>query len=358
MMAMNELLEMSHYDFELPEKQIAKTPLLPKKNAKLLVYNRHKDSITHTYFRNFSHFLPKNTLLVFNDTKVIKARFYGQKFMPQSPTPFGKNIEGLFHRIENNDTFIAQFRGKLKPNDWVIVGDKILLILESLQDGLKKVQAYKYNQTPTCPISSAEFLESLESFGHVPIPPYLKRNDTQEDTKTYQSVFAKTPGAIAAPTASLHFTKTDMHFLKTHFKTAFITLHVGAGTFKPIVVENAREHKMHQEIFNIPPYTLRRLKKSHHITAIGTTVTRTLEFYHRTLKTHGECDIFLHPLNPPHYINALLTNFHLPKSTLIMLVAGFIGQGMRGVKKMQEIYQIAKDKNYRFYSYGDGMLII
>lgn len=355
-------LDMSHYDYFLPNQCIAKIPILPKSEAKLLVYERKNQSITHTTFREFSHFLPKDTLLVFNDTKVIKARFFGMKFTPNATDPFGKSIQGLFHKAKLDNGFIFQFKGKLKANDWVIIGkgDRVskdthlaIEIVEDLGGGLKCVRAYEYDINPHKPITHEKLLNFLETFGHIPLPPYLKREDTQEDGEFYQTVFASKLGAIAAPTASLHFTEEDIKTLQKGFKTAFITLHVGAGTFQPIVADNAREHKMHEEFYYIPPHTQKMLESTKHITAIGTTVARTLEFYKRTKQTQGMCDLFLNPANPPHFIHSLLTNFHLPKSTLIMLVAGLIG-----IETTQELYKIAKENHYRFYSYGDGMLIL
>jgi S-adenosylmethionine:tRNA ribosyltransferase-isomerase len=182
------------------------------------------------------------------------------------------------------------------------------------------------------------------------LPPYIKRSDEAIDEVEYQSVFAKKEGAVAAPTASLHFTK---ELLDKISKKAFLTLHVGAGTFKPVEVEDIREHVMHSEYFEIPPSTAKILDSDEEIVAVGTTAARTIEYYAREKRLKGECDLFLNPLNPPIRVNHLITNFHLPKSTLIMLVASFIGR-----EKTLEIYKEAIKREYRFYSYGDAMLII
>ena len=184
----------------------------------------------------------------------------------------------------------------------------------------------------------------------MPLPPYIKREDEKIDEIDYQTVFAKKEGAVAAPTASLHFSPELLEKIK---KKAYLTLHVGAGTFKPVEVNDIREHKMHSEFFEIPKETAKILDSDEEIVAVGTTVTRTVEYYARTKRLLGECDLFLNPLNPPIRVNHLLTNFHLPKSTLIMLVAAFIGR-----KKTLELYEEAIKRNYRFYSYGDAMLII
>ena len=195
--------------------------------------------------------------------------------------------------------------------------------------------------------------KELQKIGHIPLPPYIKREDTKEDEQNYQSVFAKKEGAIAAPTASLHFSKETIEQIKKKFKTYFITLHVGAGTFKPVECETITDHPMHSEYYEIPSKTKSILDSNSKILAIGTTVTRTIEYYDRVKKENGECDLFLNPSNLPQRVDYLLTNFHLPKSTLLMLVASFVG-----VEKSQEIYKEAITKEYKFYSYGDAMLIL
>ena len=181
----------------------------------------------------------------------------------------------------------------------------------------------------------------------------MQREDNKQDETDYQTLFASNAGAVASPTASLHFTPELFDALQKRHKTHKITLHVGAGTFKPVEVEEILSHPMHSEYFNIPPKVAKIIDSSKNILAVGTTVTRTLEFYVRTKKTQGECDLFLHPNNKPQRVTHLLTNFHLPKSTLIMLVSGFIGR-----EKTLALYEEAIKKEYRFFSYGDGMLII
>ncbi|WP_121764100.1 tRNA preQ1(34) S-adenosylmethionine ribosyltransferase-isomerase QueA [Helicobacter burdigaliensis] len=343
---MNEL-SLSAYDYDLPSHLIALTPLKNKEDSKLLVYNRQDKSITHSTFLEFASFLPKNTLLVFNDTKVIPARIYGKKI--HSNLQEGAKIEGLFHKILGENLYLFQFRGKLKEGDRIDFYGKTCKILKNLEMGFKEVGFFKEEKA----LSLEEFLGFLEEFGHIPLPPYLKREDTKEDREDYQSVFAKNIGAVAAPTASLHFSKESFENLKRNFKTAFVTLHVGAGTFLPVSVENILEHKMHKESYEITKDMQKRIEEAEHITAIGTTAARTIEFYARTKQISGECDLFLHPKNPPLKTNALLTNFHLPKSTLLMLVASFVG-----LEEMKRIYKEAILKEYRFYSYGDGMLIL
>jgi S-adenosylmethionine:tRNA ribosyltransferase-isomerase len=343
---MKDLL-VSSYDYNLPQKLIAKYPVTPRDSAKLLVYDRKKNKIIHTIFRNVLDFLGDKTF-IFNDTKVIKARIFGIK-------ESGGRIELLLNR-PFKEGFLVYIRGKVKKGTKLYFDEGLMAeVVELLDDGSRvvkfKLPSSKF-QVPS-KYEEIEFLELvkiLEKIGHVPLPPYIKRDDEKIDEREYQSVFAKKEGAVAAPTASLHFTE---ELLKKIEKKAYLTLHVGAGTFKPVEVEDIRKHKMHSEFFEIPKKTAEILDSNEEIVAVGTTVTRTVEYYARTKKLVGECDLFLNPLNPPIRVNRLLTNFHLPKSTLIMLVASFIGR-----EKTLNLYKEAIKSNYRFYSYGDAMLII
>jgi S-adenosylmethionine:tRNA ribosyltransferase-isomerase len=328
----------SSYDYNLPEELIAKYPATPRDSAKLLVYDRKKDKITHTIFKNILDFVP-NSAFIFNNTKVIKARIFGKK-------ETGGRVELLLNRPYKNG-YLVYIRGKVKKGTKLFFDKGVIAeVKELLEDGSRIVEFYK-NDTK---LDFLELVNILEEIGHVPLPPYIKRSDEKIDEKEYQTVFAKKEGAVAAPTASLHFTDELMDKIKEKY---FLTLHVGAGTFKPVEVEDIREHKMHSEFYEIPKDTVKILDSDKEIVAVGTTVTRTIEYYARTKKLKGECDLFLHPANPPIRVNHLLTNFHLPKSTLIMLVAAFIGRD-----KTLEIYKEAIEKKYRFYSYGDAMLII
>jgi S-adenosylmethionine:tRNA ribosyltransferase-isomerase len=337
-------LLVSSYDYTLPEHLIAKYPVTPRDSAKLLVYDRKKDEIIHTVFRNILDFVGDKRF-IFNNTKVIKARVFGKK-------ETGGKIELLLNRPLNDNKFLVYIRGKVKKGTKLYF-DKGLEaeVLELLEDGSRVVNfKLKMEDGQWKILDFLELVKILESIGHIPLPPYIKREDEKIDEVEYQSVFAKKEGAVAAPTASLHFTNELLEKIE---KKAYLTLHVGAGTFKPVDVEDIREHKMHSEFFEIPKETAEILESDEEIVAVGTTVTRTVEYYARTKKLSGECDLFLNPLNPPIRVNHLLTNFHLPKSTLIMLVAAFIGRD-----KTLEIYNEAIKNNYRFYSYGDAMLII
>ena len=325
------------YDYSLPEELIAKYPTKKRDLARLLVYDRKKDKIIHTHFKNILDFVG-NKHFFFNDTKVIKARIFGKK-------ESGGKVELLLNK-PIKEGYLVYIRGKVKENSKLYFDNNLIAeVIKLNNDGTRIVKFFKDKE-----LNFYELIEILEKIGHVPLPPYIKREDTKLDEKEYQSVFAKKEGAIAAPTASLHFTK---ELLEKIPNKSFITLHVGAGTFKPVEVSDIRDHKMHSEYFEIPKESAKILDTNKEIVAIGTTVTRTIEYYVRTKKLKGECDLFLNPLNPPIRVNHLITNFHLPKSTLIMLVAAFIGR-----EKTLQIYNEAIKEGYRFYSYGDAMLII
>jgi len=186
-------------------------------------------------------------------------------------------------------------------------------------------------------------VQILEEIGHIPLPPYMNREDTKEDELDYQTLFAKYDGSVAAPTASLHFTPKLLQELQNQFETHTLTLHVGAGTFKPVEAEDIMKHPMHSEYYNIPKDAQSVINSNKKILAVGTTVTRTIEYYIRTKKLNGECDLFLHPHNKPIRVDYLLTNFHLPKSTLIMLVSAFLGR-----VQTLKLYNTAIENGYRF----------
>jgi S-adenosylmethionine:tRNA ribosyltransferase-isomerase len=333
----------SSYDYNLPKSQIALNLASPPDSAKLLVYNRSKDSITHTTFREILNFLPKDLEVFINDTKVIKARIFGKK-------ESGGKIELLLNKPLWNNTFEALIRGKVKKGTKLYFEASLeAKVLELLEDGSRIVEFYLANEV----LGFSDLVKILSKIGHTPLPPYIEREDTVEDEKNYQSVFAKKEGAVAAPTASLHFTKELFEKFKKNYPVHTLTLHIGAGTFKGVDSEDIRDFQIHSEYFEIPENSAKILDTQKKILAIGTTVTRTIEYYARTKKTKGECNLFLHPANPPKRVNYLLTNFHLPKSTLIMLVSSFIGR-----KKTLDLYKEAIKKDYKFFSYGDAMLII
>lgn len=338
-----ELLTQS-YDFTLPSGLIATHPASPRDSAKLLVYNRQTDTIIHTLFSEFQKYIPKDCALIFNDTKVIKARLFGTKLS-------GGKIELLVNRAINAHDVNVYIRGKVKVGAQIIFNDNFKAVVKKLnEDGSRVVHFYNKKRL----LRFEDILPVLDQIGHVPLPPYIQREDNLEDQSEYQSVFAKEEGAVAAPTASLHFTDEQHKNICDTFPHAYLTLHVGSGTFKPVDTEIITEHPMHSEYYDISDKAKSILDSDTPILSIGTTSTRTIEFYDKHGKVQrGEANLFLHPHNKPSRVNHLLTNFHLPKSTLLMLVASFVG-----LEKTQELYAQAIKEKYRFYSYGDAMLII
>ncbi|RUM45578.1 MAG: tRNA preQ1(34) S-adenosylmethionine ribosyltransferase-isomerase QueA [Hydrogenimonas sp.] len=339
-----DILKTDSYDYQLPSELIATEPANPKDSSRLMVIDRTNGTITHTIFREILSFIPKECAIIYNNTKVIKARLFGEK-------PSGGKIELLINRQLDANRYNVLIRGKVKPQTELIFDDQLkATVLELCDDGSRIVHFMNHKGEI---LSFETLLPHLERLGHVPLPPYMQREDRKEDEELYQPIFAKHEGAVAAPTASLHFTETLFETMQKQFTTAPITLHVGAGTFKPVEADIITQHPMHSEYYEISPQTEALINSDRDILAIGTTVTRTIEYYARTSKPFGECDLFLHPKNPPIRVNHLLTNFHLPKSTLIMLVASFLGLEMT-----MKVYNIAIQERYRFYSYGDAMLII
>lgn len=364
-------LLLSSYDYALPKDCIASRPARPKESAKLLVYERKSGRIRHAKFGDLSELLPE-CAIVFNDTKVIKARIYGRKLK-------GTECELFFHKALSEFEFLAQIKGRVKVGEILNFSHNVNAEILALNaDGTRKVRFFKtdlkgenvLNLSQNLPNSNensanlssnlrreflnlGEVLALLEKIGHIPLPPYIRRADTKQDSKDYQSIFAKNAGAVAAPTASLHFSRKMLANLKKTHEIHTLTLHIGAGTFKGVECEDIRAHQMHAESFFAGQDLLNLIKSDKAILGVGTTCTRCIEFMARTELLSGQCDLFLHPKNPPLRQNYLLTNFHLPKSTLIMLVASFIGR-----EKTLEIYNEAIKKGYKFYSYGDAMLVI
>ncbi len=336
-------LLVASYDYELPDYLIASSPAEPKDSARLLVYERQSSTITHTVFREILNFIPKDTAIILNDTKVIKARIFGHK---QS----GGKVELLINSPLEANRFLVYIRGRVKPGMELFFDQKLKAVVERLHEDGTRVVRFYHNTTE---LDFQALHEILEKIGHVPLPPYIKREDTEADESDYQTLFAQKIGAVAAPTASLHFTPELFNEMREQFATHYVTLHVGAGTFKPVEADNIKAHIMHSEFYEIPPDTQKAIDSAQKILAVGTTVTRTVEYYVRTQKPKGASDLFLHPQNPPRRVNYLLTNFHLPKSTLLMLVASFVG-----LEKALEIYHEAIAREYQFFSYGDAMLIL
>ncbi len=336
-------LHTSSYDYTLPKELIATHPIEPRENARLLVYSKATKSITHSYFYELEKFLPSDIAIIFNDTKVIKARLFGTK-------KSGGKIELLINRPLDAHTINVYIKGRVREEMELFFDSELIATVTVLhEDGSRDVQFTCNSQS----LRFEELLPIIEQIGHIPLPPYLNREDEKIDEEDYQTVFAHYEGAVAAPTASLHF--SDELFKNTckNHNSAFVTLHVGAGTFKPVESDIITDHPMHSEYFDISKEAETILEGNEKLLCVGTTSTRTVEYWARTKETHGEANLFLHPNNKPLRTDSLLTNFHLPKSTLLMLVASFVG-----LEESHRIYAEAIKQEYRFFSYGDAMLII
>jgi S-adenosylmethionine:tRNA ribosyltransferase-isomerase len=339
-------MQLDDFDFELPSELIAQYPLTKRSNSRLLVLNRTNNSINHLKFKELPKLLNPNDLLIFNDTKVIPARIWAKKTT-------GAKVELLLERIIDKETFLAHLKANkpLKIGAELILGSSYLAKIIGREDDLFII---KLN-------TDRDVLEIFEEIGHIPLPPYINRADEDLDQKRYQTVFARSKGAVAAPTAGLHFDNYLLNEITARgIDIDFITLHVGAGTFQPIRVTNILEHKMHKEKVMISKEVCAKINKAKknggRVIAIGTTVARSLETAARSgiiSPFTGETDIFIYPGFKFQCIDALLTNFHLPKSTLLMLVAAFANQ-----EQIKNAYQIAITERYRFFSYGDAMLIV
>lgn len=348
------LFSLSSYQYNLPSELIAQHPVFPRDHSRLMIVNRQTGELSEIPFFELKHFLNANDHLIFNNTKVIPARLLGKR------QPGGGITEILLHKFLQDNTWQVL----IKPGKKIKLGSKIIFsndlsceIIDFLPEGLKVVKFY-FN-----PVH--HFNDLLNQLGSLPLPPYIKRkehkSDSKADSKCYQTVYAKEPGAIAAPTAGLHFTDSlleSLHHKKV--KCSEITLHVGMGTFKPVEVEDIRQHPMHFERCIISDNVVTKLNEKteqNRRICIGTTCCRSLESAsdEKGLIRAGEWDtnLFIYPGYKFKYVTGLLTNFHLPGSTLIMLVSAF-----GGYELIKEAYRKAIKEKYRFYSYGDAMLII
>lgn len=335
------------FDYELPERLIAQTPLEKRDDSKLMILDRKTGEIIHETFHNIINYLSKDDVLVLNDTKVIPARIIGEKEDTKAV------IELLLLRnIENNDWLcLAKPAKRIKTGTIISFGNGKLKAkcLEVLDEGIRKIE-FIYNGI---------FYEILDELGSMPLPPYIK--EKLEDKDRYQTVYAKNNGSAAAPTAGLHFTKELLKAIEEKgINICYITLHVGLGTFRPVNVEDVTKHKMHSEFYHMSKEVadiLNNAKKNNkRIIAVGTTSTRTLETimskYNCFKETSGWTDIFIYPGYTFKAIDAQITNFHLPKSTLIMLISAFASKEL-----IMKAYSIAVKHEYRFFSFGDSMFI-
>lgn len=330
------------YDYKFPEDLIAQKPVHPRDSAKLLVYSRKTGLVSLDIFKNIGKYLPPKTVLVLNETKVLPARFEVFK-------PTGGKIKLLYLR-GNKNKFTALSPKKLKIGEALLVGKRKIIVSKILEEG------YEFTAT-----KSFNILKVLDKYGSAPLPPYIKHSPLTktEIKKEYQTVFAKKKGSVAAPTASLHFTKKLLTELKkSGVKEEKVTLHVGLGTFATLIEENIKNGKLHKEYFEVDEATAKRLDKEKKngafILPVGTTALRTLEsVFPKASKLSGETDIFIKEGDRLKFVDGLLTNFHVPKSSLIMLVASLVGR-----EKTLELYNLAIKNKFRLFSFGDAMLIL
>ncbi|MGI9151381.1 MAG: tRNA preQ1(34) S-adenosylmethionine ribosyltransferase-isomerase QueA [Limnohabitans sp.] len=356
---MTHTYTLSDFDFELPESLIAQHPA-SERSASRLLDGHHAEFVDRT-FKDLPDLLQPGDLLVFNDTQVVKARLFGEK-------PTGGKLELLVERVLTGHDVVAHMKVSKKPP----VGTELLMNGGPKEGGFTatllgrwpnedgQLFRFKFSDEPHA---------LMQQHGHMPLPPYIERHqntadpqhesevDKAEDERRYQTVFAKHPGAAAAPTAALHFDEGVLQGLEARgVARASVTLHVGAGTFQPVKTENLAEHRMHSEWYNIPPETLQAIAncraRGGRVVAVGTTSVRTLESWAQSGLTSGDTQIFITPGFSFQVVDVLITNFHLPKSTLLMLVSAFAG-----FDHMHALYRHAIAHHYRFFSYGDAMLL-
>ncbi|WP_145414683.1 tRNA preQ1(34) S-adenosylmethionine ribosyltransferase-isomerase QueA [Staphylococcus haemolyticus] len=341
-------MNVEEFDYDLPESLIAQTPLKDRDQSRLLVLGRNSGNIEHKHFKDVINYLETGDTLVLNDTRVMPARLFGLK------EETGAKVEMLMlTRIENNDWEVL-----LKPAKRIKVGNKLSFgegkiiaeCIEELDQG-GRIMRLHYEGI---------LEERLNELGEMPLPPYIK--ERLDDPDRYQTVYAKESGSAAAPTAGLHFTDELLDEIRAKgINIAFITLHVGLGTFRPVSVEDINDHEMHSEYYQMTQETANLLnqtkKEGHRIISVGTTSTRTLETirrdYNEFVAVSGWTDIFIYPGFTYKAIDGLITNFHLPKSTLVMLVSAFSSR-----ENILNAYKEAVKLKYRFFSFGDAMLII
>lgn len=334
-------MKLTDFDFELPKSLIAQNPPENRTDSRLLV---PQSTIIDSFFHQIASFIKPGDLLVMNNTRVIPARLFGHK-------ESGGKVEIMIERLLNDRQVLAMIKASRAPQI-----DSFI----TLENGEKAQVVSKENGFYTLDFLTDSLLDLLDNVGHIPLPPYIERSDEQADLERYQTVFAKEDGAVAAPTAGLHFDDELLSSLKEKgINHCFVTLHVGAGTFQPVKVDEITDHKMHSEYFEIDQITVDQInqtkKNGGRVIAVGTTAVRSIESAAKSgaLKaTKEETDIFIYPGYEFKIVDMLITNFHLPKSSLLMLVSAFIGR-----ERMMEIYQHAIENKYRFFSYGDAMLL-
>ncbi|MDJ0654322.1 MAG: tRNA preQ1(34) S-adenosylmethionine ribosyltransferase-isomerase QueA [Xanthomonadales bacterium] len=331
------------FTFDLPEELIAQHPVEPRSASRLLVLDRASGQLADRRFAELDQYLEPGDLLVFNDTRVVNARLFGTKAT-------GGKIEILVERVEYECLALAQVRASKspKPGSTLLIEGTPVKVLERAGEFFRLES------------QGQGFDRLMEQHGHVPLPPYIRREDRPDDLERYQTVYASNPGAVAAPTAGLHFDQALLERLKNKgVRFNYVTLHVGAGTFQPMRAEQVTDHKMHSERVTVSPETCQAVqdtrRSGQRVVAVGTTTVRSLEAAfdgEQVQPFAGETDLFLYPGKPVNSIDLMITNFHLPESTLLMLVSAFAGKD-----SVMGAYRHAVEQRYRFFSYGDAMLI-
>ncbi|URQ98338.1 tRNA preQ1(34) S-adenosylmethionine ribosyltransferase-isomerase QueA [Pseudoalteromonas sp. SCSIO 43095] len=340
-------MRVADFSFDLPDELIARFPKADRTSSRLLSLDGPSGAVEHKIFSDILELVNENDLLVFNNTKVIPARMFGQK-------ESGGKVEVLVERVLDEHRVLAHIRASKspKPGNVLILEGKAKAIMVARHDTLFELEFSR----------SENVLGILNDVGHMPLPPYIDRPDNEADRERYQTVYGEKPGAVAAPTAGLHFDDKLMTALKDKgVQMAFVTLHVGAGTFQPVRVESVDEHIMHSEYIEVPQDVVDAVAstkaKGGRVIAVGTTSVRSLEsaakIHGGKLDTYfGDTDIFIFPGYQFNVVDAMVTNFHLPESTLIMLVSAFAGQD-----NIMGAYNTAIEQQYRFFSYGDAMFL-
>ena len=341
-------MKTSDFYYDLPEELIAQTPVEPRDSSRMLIYDRAKKEISHKHFYDVIDYLNEGDTLIVNDSRVLPARIYGTKI------PTGANVEFLLLKQKEEKVWetLVKPGKKARTGDKFSFGDGIMTatVIDVLEDGNRIVQFECENN----------FFETLDKIGQMPLPPYI--HEKLKDKERYQTVYSHELGSAAAPTAGLHFTTELMEKIKDKgVNIGYVTLHVGLGTFRPVKVDDVTTHKMHSEHFEVPKETadlIRETKENgKRVIAVGTTSCRTLESvaekYGEVVPCNGWTDIFIYPGFEFKVLDGLITNFHLPESTLIMLVSAFAGY-----EETMEVYKTAVEEKYRFFSFGDSMCIL
>ncbi|MFA5116560.1 MAG: tRNA preQ1(34) S-adenosylmethionine ribosyltransferase-isomerase QueA [Candidatus Omnitrophota bacterium] len=329
-------MKLSDFEYDLPKELIAQYPIKERDAARLLILNRRRETVEHRIFKDITDYLNKDDLLILNNTKVLPSRILGRR-------KTGGRVEFLLLERRSGLTFSSLIKpARIKTGERIVLDGGSISCTVSARDEVT---------------FDAADPEAVYALGRMPLPPYIKREPEESDSVYYQTVYAKEPGAVASPTAGLHFTPQLLDRVRSMgAHTAYVTLHVGYGTFKPVKADDIREHKMEEEYFKISGAATEAIGRAHgankRVIAVGTTSVRSLESYGRGMK-EGRTDLFIYPGYEFKMVDSLITNFHLPHTTLFMLVCAFAGE-----KLIKKAYQEAIDNKYRFYSYGDAMLIV